>query len=253
VIEGAKGRGGIDWAVAILLGAVLAIVAILQYRKRKADALVFDTKPFTDALKVWTPIVARRYNSPRAIKRFGNRLRYFAMLQQAEEPVEEAPTDWRSRLRFRGESATASIAFKPDKARVDVVAEHRIVALGAIHEVFGDKYWRIWVTEGREPSPKPFAEPADYGDVAKAVAAYKADGRRWPPSAEELDAFERSLKGIRLDGEVAVIAETEPAPEPPRSRTPKQTPPKLKARSNSTDRGSRFVELETPVGSKERG
>ena len=218
--------GGRDWPLIVLLGGLLAGIAALQYRRRKTDEAVADTDAFSEALRVWTPIVARRSPSPRAIKRFGNRLRYLAMLQQAEDAEPDGGgllPDWLAR-RFAANDAGDPP--QPSSAKVDVVAEHRIVALGAIHAVFGDRDWRNWLT-----LPRPPGGASPYDDVDKAIIAYTACGWRWPPTSQELDAFERSLKGIRLGGEVDVLGDggdptNSPGPASATAPQPQQQQPK---------------------------
>ena len=129
VTQGIASDAGPYWPIIALLAALLALVAALQCRRQKADGIVVDTQPFIEALQVWTPIVARRNPSPRAIKRFGNRLRYFAMLQQAEETEADDRWRWPDWLPLRV-ALIGARASPTARTRVDVVAEHRIVALG---------------------------------------------------------------------------------------------------------------------------
>jgi hypothetical protein len=70
------------WAIGLTLAFTFAAVAgFVLYRLRSASYRVIDSRQFIEALKIWTPIVEKRRGTPRAIRRFGNRLRYLAMLQ----------------------------------------------------------------------------------------------------------------------------------------------------------------------------
>ena len=148
------------------------------------------------------------------------------MLQQAEDAEPDGGgllPDWLAR-RFAANDA--GDPQQPSSAKVDVVAEHRIVALGAIHAVFGDRAWRNWLT-----LPRPPGDASPYNDVDKAITAYTACGWRWPPTSQELDAFERSLKGIRLGGEVDVLGDggdptNSPGPASATAPQPRQQQPK---------------------------
>jgi hypothetical protein len=93
--------------------------------------------------------------------------------------------------------------------RSDPLAEHRIVALGALHALHGAG-WRERVHALAQPAeadgtPDRSAEDAALDRAERAaLAAYRGEGSGdlpWPPSEAELDAFERTLRGIRLAGE----------------------------------------------------
>ena len=193
-----------------------------------------DSSAFAEALKAWTPVVARKTPSPRAIKRFGNRLRYLAMLQQAEGAGPggyAGPMAWVRRL----SRLVARTDGQQSAATIDVVAEHRIVALGAIQMLHADD-WRQRIENGFGQAN---GETDDDGDLLQgAVRAYAAmTGAGWPPSAAELNAFEHSINGIRIEGEVSILAATSSggsAPSTPRrtkrpSRAPRQSPPEAES------------------------
>jgi hypothetical protein len=76
-------------------------------------------------------------------------------------------------------------------------AEHRLVALGALHAVYGTD-WRQRLI----PSGSGKLETA----VDSAIEHYREMVHAtWPPTDEELDIFEQSLKGVRLPGDVKVL------------------------------------------------
>ncbi|GJH22801.1 hypothetical protein CBA19CS22_39685 [Caballeronia novacaledonica] len=54
------------------------------FRLRSNLYRIKDSQAFRDALRIWMPLVQQHRKTPWAIKRFGNRIRYLAMLQQAE-------------------------------------------------------------------------------------------------------------------------------------------------------------------------
>lgn len=71
----------------------LAVMAVVLSRAgawlllRQPDAVEQDSPEFIEALNFWLPLVYRRHPTPRAIKRFLNRLRYLAMFQKQERPA----------------------------------------------------------------------------------------------------------------------------------------------------------------------
>lgn len=77
--------GSIEWLPLALLGAIAA-VALAAAWLRRVDPVVRDSSQFRLALKIWLPVVVLRQNTPRAIKRFVNRVRYLAMLRGEPAP-----------------------------------------------------------------------------------------------------------------------------------------------------------------------
>lgn len=234
VEPGRDGSEGRLWPLYLLCAALAAIAVVIRYRLRHRNEVVRDSSAFAEALKAWTPVVARKTPSPRAIKRFGNRLRYLAMLQQAEGAGPggyAGPMAWVRRL----SRLVARTDGQQSAATIDVVAEHRIVALGAIQMLHADD-WRQRIENGFGQAN---GETDDDGDLLQgAVRAYAAmTGAGWPPSAAELNAFEHSINGIRIEGEVSILAATSSggsAPSTPRrtkrpSRAPRQSPPEAES------------------------
>lgn len=191
------------------LGTTLAIflmcvLSFIGYRLRLGLRQVNDSEAFRHALRIWLPVVQQRRNTPRAIKRFGNRIRYMAMLQQGETLDESVLDEFCQRVKnwgFHTSTQPSSVAnttlvpAAPGKA----IEEHRLVALGAIHDVYG-LGWRTQL----EPTGSGELDAA----VRRAIAAYqKYPEFTWPPTDDELDVFERSLKGVRLAGDVAILGD----------------------------------------------
>jgi photosystem II stability/assembly factor-like uncharacterized protein len=96
------------WFLAALgLLALIGGILFLRWLRQHA-LLVEDTEAFKKAVEIWTPIATFNRNSPRSIKRFGNRIRYLAMLQQGHE-LDEQPAWIR--------------AIRPLRSRLDSIAE----------------------------------------------------------------------------------------------------------------------------------
>ena len=157
---------------------------------------VRDSVRFADALSAWAPLVRQHRATPRALKRFVNRIRYLAMLRQAEELDETGRDAVRDTIRrwARLHSAppgpqTASADAKGPNAPI---YEDQIVAFGALYEVYG-KEWR-------DLAKGEFTSEIQKTEVEDALQRYRDAGGslRWPATDEELDSFELSLKGIRL-------------------------------------------------------
>lgn len=181
-------------------GIALLIIGILVaglYRLRMQWTEVEDSPEFEEALRIWTPVVAARRGTPRTIKRFGNRVRYFAMLQQGE--VLDQPA-WREaleriRARFGWRRSTGGA-----NEKTPVLSEGRLIALSACHEAFqGD-----W--EARVAPCNIVTEDVVFQMAEKARMAHDASfGQAWPPSKSEMTAFKRLLAGIRMPGDVETI------------------------------------------------
>lgn len=161
---------------------------------------VKDSLAFLQALKIWMPVVQQHRRTPRAIKRFANRIRYLAMLQQPEhldksgldQVAKQVRSLWKKLQRGTSheETSVADNLVQSDDLPV-TLSEDIIVALGALHEVCG-KDWRNCVV-GHAPS-------AIKTTVEKAIEQHRAMGlgANWPPTDAEMDSFERALRGIRI-------------------------------------------------------
>lgn len=88
LIPGAAGRGP-RWSVVLPLLA-LGLVG-LGLGLRSAPVVERDSPEFKAALMAVHPLVVRRRNNPRTIKRFLNRVRYYAMVQDTNRPDERSP------------------------------------------------------------------------------------------------------------------------------------------------------------------
>ena len=77
------------WLAPVMLGLLMAL--LLVFSRPSGGVVVTDSKGFQDALREWMPVLLRQYTTPRALKRFLNRLRYTAMLQGNTDEDEEGP------------------------------------------------------------------------------------------------------------------------------------------------------------------
>ena len=178
------------WSLAAaLLLFVLFSCSLGLYRLRTSMRQVNDSGAFNDALSVWLPVVRRRHTTPRAIKRFINRIRYLAMLQQGEK---------------LDRSLIDELLKRPPgtyQSRSQAVSEHRLVALGALHELYNEA-WRETVK-------------ACPSDISRVIDDYRSRTQsKWPPGDAELDAFESSLQGVRVAGEVDVLSSADNTASP---------------------------------------
>jgi hypothetical protein len=166
-----------------LLAFAAYATGVILYRIRTSMRQVNDSGAFNEALGAWLPLVHQRHRTPRAIKRFINRIRYLAMLQQGEQ----LDHSFLEELHLRQAS-------NPQTTRSQAIAEHRLVALGALHDLYEDDWRKNIEAENYPP------------DIAKVINNYQnRTSAGWPPEKEELDAFESSLRGVRVAGEVDIL------------------------------------------------
>jgi hypothetical protein len=87
-----------------------------------------DSPEFRQALERWSEVIQIRHPTPRALKRFLNRLRFWAMRLRAEKDPLAPVSPWQ-RLFSRGPGG---------RGHVDVISEPALVALAALHEARPD-------------------------------------------------------------------------------------------------------------------
>ena len=111
---------------AALMGGVLLAVAVGAITLlRRRDPVVRDSPKFKQALAAWSPYVTTQRVTPRAVKKYLNRVRYYAMRERAQEPT--LPLSQRLLHRILGRTWVPAVL---DGAIPDPV----LVALAALHE-----------------------------------------------------------------------------------------------------------------------
>ena len=112
------------WAVVpwlLLVAAGLLALAVSSSPR----PMTTDSRDFRDALERWSEVIQLRQATPRALKRFLNRLRFWAMRLRAEREPLEPVSPWQ-RLFSRGPQA---------RGQPDTMSEAALVALAALHEL----------------------------------------------------------------------------------------------------------------------
>jgi hypothetical protein len=205
--------------------AIAGLITLLLLRRTLYQTR--DSAQFKDALEIWTPVVACKRNTPRAIKRFGNRLRYLAMLQQGEEQdktlldlLQEHLKQWRRR-----NDEASDVAADQQSA----LSEHQLIALGALYEVL-DVHWKERMKAIFSSGPDNESSLiAGYGKAFVHQVQQAARGHQnrfdtmWPPSDAEIEVFERLVAGVRLAGDPRIIT-TSPSPSQPPPPSPSPPP-----------------------------
>jgi photosystem II stability/assembly factor-like uncharacterized protein len=242
IIPGDDGGISLIWFLLAFAALGMAGAGLFVRWLQRQILTVQDTKAFTDAFRIWLPIATFTRKSPRSKKRFANRIRYLAMLQQGEQlddkttltKTYELVREWVSKVSARFKTLAKPDSETPPPSDVKklelALTEHRVVALGALHNQFGDK-WRNYAIN---PQAELYADtlsnnPTGLGSLLiGAVDSYRQiEGTNWPPSEPELDAFERSLKGVRLPGDGRTFdpnvptQQTPPNPKPEAKEEPK--------------------------------
>ena len=116
------------WAILLVTAAILT-PGIIRL-SRRTGSVIEDSPEFINALERWFPFLAARAEmTPRAIKRFVNRLRYFAMMEGSFRP---APRWWERVTRFLERAEKPATEEQPSTARG--TREDLLVALATIHE-----------------------------------------------------------------------------------------------------------------------
>ncbi|SEN88622.1 Uncharacterized protein SAMN05428959_103603 [Duganella sp. CF517] len=186
---------GLPLALLAVMSLILLMHGLLRLREQAIE--VRDSDDFKKGLKVWTEVAAQHRNTPRAIKRWGNRLRYFAMLQQGSAPEETIGERWRreshekvQRLGIRLGISTPGAAAPPPRTHI-IIEETRLIAIGAAHEAYG------WDWRGKLERASYLGED---DPLRKAMREHPlVTGQPWwPVSDDEAQAFERLLAGIKL-------------------------------------------------------
>ena len=178
-----------SWQIPLAALGVLGGLVLLLHVLRREDPVVRDSKDFSDALDIWVPVLLTRTRSPRAVKRFVNRVRYYAMCEARPEPT---PT-WKVRLlELLGRTPQSSLTTPTTR-----LPETLLVALGAIRE------WRpemlatadaldVQMTLGDHPPGWPDET------VSSAVQRHAEAFGGFSPQASEIERFRAVAAGVTV-------------------------------------------------------
>ncbi len=196
----------LSWPMIALI-AFIFVIALFGLFQLPPDPEVEDSPEFASALEIWHPWVIIKRQTPRSVKRYKNRVRYFAMrLRRDEEPQ---PAWKRLMLRFKKPSAEEG---EPKETPPDEVPlqEPLLVALGAIHHC--NNHWieddDLFALITERKISELFDESVDDGmhkpagtDIEKLVAAVDQHATdfeyAWPPTDAQRRRFIKLSKGIR--------------------------------------------------------
>jgi photosystem II stability/assembly factor-like uncharacterized protein len=196
----------LSWPMIALI-AFIFVIALFGLFQLPPDPEVEDSPEFASALEIWHPWVIIKRQTPRSVKRYKNRVRYFAMRLRSDE--EPQPAWKRLMLRFKKTSAEQR---EPEETPPDEVPlqEPLLVALGAIHHcnnhwIEDDDLFQL-ITERKiselfdESVDDGMHKPAgpDIEELVAAVDQHASDfGDAWPPTDEQRQRFIKLSKGIR--------------------------------------------------------
>ncbi len=121
------GQAGSAPLWAIVLGSAIILTPGIIRLSRRSGSVIEDSPAFIEALKGWFPFLAAGADmTPRSVKRFVNRVRYFAMMEGSFQPA----LRWWERLgRFLWPRAAPV-----EQAPPTGTGENLLVALATVHE-----------------------------------------------------------------------------------------------------------------------
>ena len=170
----------------LIVLAGLAAYALL----RSLDSVVRDSEAFSRAVEIWKRLVIAKSQNPREIKRFQNRVRYFAM-----------------RLRDDRERRVVSHETQQIEAMLVALAalhhaEPGLVGAPLIFKTTGDTKLPAGVTANNFPSLDRMTEDERtkfhnlWGLVRDCIEQHGKAGLQWPPPDDVITRFKRWSEGI---------------------------------------------------------
>ncbi|HEY5674642.1 MAG TPA: YCF48-related protein [Malonomonas sp.] len=182
------------WLLGYPLLALLAAGVVLLVRR--PDYQVQDSPEFVRALQVWHPLIATKRNTPRAIKRFLNRVRYFAMINR-DQPEAEKWSLW---------SLLKKSQQQPVEDTEPMLEEATLVAIGALHHLHprlvNDDQLFAQLTAGTDLAPETLqllGLPAAIATVLRGVLKeHEKIFGRWSCTEDERAIFLEISQGIQI-------------------------------------------------------
>lgn len=171
------------WLPLLLLGIAGGIAALALVRR--PNPVVRDSAAFRDALEIWNPVVATALRTPRAVKRFQNRVRYLAMMARHSRRALTFGDELRMWLLRRHEAPSDAPVGDPSP---------ELVAIGAL-----DKALPGWE---RAPDLRDAVTRVEQADLREALdAALGAHHQRFDLDKVQrfVPLFRRIANGVRLE------------------------------------------------------
>jgi hypothetical protein len=138
---GERETGGLNW-LPVLPGLLLVAFAIWILTRRPIE-MINDSEDFTEALKMWRPVVGMQFDTPREMKRFVNRIRYIAMRWRrpsAQKAPVERFADWIQRKVGRNLTPAEKTSAEPQESADE--NEAAIVMMAALDGLGGENTLR---------------------------------------------------------------------------------------------------------------
>ena len=182
---------------------ILVVLTWVGRQRMRADR-VEDSETFNNELGIWRPVILARRNTPRAIKRYLNRVRYLAMRLRPESPVENGggPLVNLVHAKFPDLQNQSEIS-----THGHILSEAMLVAMSAIE--YCDRDWlekdELFkkVHSGlAHDLKKDLPDGVNEDVVDKLVTCLEAhidnSLNQWPPSPEQRNAFSDIAAGVRF-------------------------------------------------------
>jgi hypothetical protein len=177
------------WVPATLLFLGLLVLVIYLIR-RSTDAVVRDSEAFNIALHIWKRLVIAKNPNPREIKRFQNRVRYFAM-----------------RLRDDRERKVVSPETQQTEAMLVALAalhhaQPALIADGLLFQESPKLSTPLALTTRDFPALEKMSDDQKqeifnlWQVVRECLHQHEQEKLQWPPPADVIDRFKRWSEGI---------------------------------------------------------
>ncbi|MCX9155482.1 P-loop NTPase fold protein [Niveibacterium sp. 24ML] len=191
---------------ALLLSASIVIIVLATVRR--PSPVVRDSPAFRDALAIWNPVVATALRTPRAVKRYQNRVRYLAMMARHSTRASTLGEEVRMWLMRRGAALPAVTAGDPSPELVAIGALDRALPgwdacadFAAVLEKLESPALRDAIAQALRAHAGRF----DLAAVKDFVPSFRrlASGVRMEPNAQP--GADRDLRSAAAEGRMSYI------------------------------------------------
>ncbi|VAW65635.1 hypothetical protein MNBD_GAMMA11-1157, partial [hydrothermal vent metagenome] len=177
---------------------LMLLIAAWIFWLRQPKVVVKDSPEFIKALKIWHKLVIAKQATPRSVKRFMNRVRYFAMHHQ---PAPINASLYKNLLNwFNAEKNNAPVDDQ------NYMPESILVAMTAMHHTNAkwlddDNLFKPQATNSVVVVPARNRETegdrdVSYAEFYESTLEHIENFEQWPPTAEQRNLFRKIAAGI---------------------------------------------------------